>query len=84
MYHHQVYIHVWDCRAAVARYVRLDAGTMTMERAANWQALEGDAEKAVDAAGGWITQSGHYPCPEQLAARAVWRDGEAEPQEGES
>jgi len=68
----EVFIDVWNCRARLARYEQLPDGGMTWNYAANWEDLEEAAEEAVDAAGGWITASGHYPCPDELAQRAVW------------
>ena len=56
----------------VARYRQVAAYKYEVERAANWPALENDACAAVEAQVGAITEDGHFPCPPELAARAVW------------
>lgn len=78
MYHGQVFIDVWDCKARVARYEQTEDG-IAWYYATNWEDLEAAAAEAVDAAGGWLTMSGHYPCPEELAERATWPPREYEP-----
>lgn len=66
-----VYIDVWNCRAAVSRYVAIPGG-LAGEPATNWEALEDDAIRAVEAQGGAVNWSGHYTCPPDLAEAAVW------------
>jgi hypothetical protein len=69
----QVIISVRDMRALVCRYT----GTpeqISMEAAANWQELTEAAAEAVEAQGGAMNISGHYVCPEELAARARFED----------
>jgi hypothetical protein len=68
------FIDVFNACARVARYVTLPDGSITWEYAMNWEELEEDAIDAVEDAGGWVTGSGHYPCPSALIARAVWPD----------
>ena len=59
-------------RCIVARYRRLMPYEYGIERAANWRELQDDARAAVAAQVGAITEDGHFPCPPELAARAVW------------
>lgn len=68
----EIIINVWNVRAAVSRRRDEPGGAWSYEPAQNWEALEADATEAVEGAGGWITMSGLYPCPPDLAARAVW------------
>jgi hypothetical protein len=65
------FIDVWNCRCAVSRY-RRSGGRIAWETASNWEELEDAARAAVEALGGSVTESGHYPCPDSLAERAVW------------
>jgi hypothetical protein len=64
------FISVWNCRAAVSRYETARGGALTFSLASNWETLEDDAIKAVEAHGGAINLSGHYSCPAELAERA--------------
>jgi hypothetical protein len=69
----KVIISVRDMRALVCRYT----GTpeqIGMQSAANWQELQEGAQEAVEAQGGAMNASGHYACPEDLAARARFED----------
>jgi hypothetical protein len=72
----KVFIDVWDCRAMVAQYRAVEGRpqSVTWRRADNWEALEDQAEEAIEAQGGWITMSGHYECPAELAEKAVFSD----------
>ena len=62
------YISVANGRAAVARV----EGAHTVY-ARNWETLEDDALRAVEAQGGRSTMSAIYKCPPELAARAEWK-----------
>ena len=70
----RVFIDVWNCRAVVSRYEAHPSGGITWAPAANADDLAEAAADAVEAAGGWLTASGHYPCPDDLAERAVFDD----------
>jgi hypothetical protein len=59
-----------DGRATVSRYEVVLGDMLTICLASNWKALEGDAIEAVEAHGGAVNLSGHYPCPATLARRA--------------
>lgn len=63
-----------NARCIVARYRQVGPYTYDLVRAANWQALEDEACAAVQALIGAITDSDVYPCPEDIAQRAVWGD----------
>jgi len=56
----------------VARYQQTGAYTFTLERAANWTALEADARAVVEDLVGAIVEDDVYPCPDALAERAEW------------
>lgn len=73
--HNLPIISVENGRVLVARYRDAGHHTFQVQIAANWEALEGDAKLAVEAMVGAIIGSEHYPCPEALAARAVWPAG---------
>lgn len=67
------FIDVANSQARVARWRGLGAGAgWQTVLASNWEALEADAAQAVEQAGGYITMSGQYACPPELAARAEW------------
>jgi len=68
-----VFIVVRNQRCIVARF-RATARheVYAIEEAANWRELEDNARQAVEAQVGAITHDEHYPCPAELAARAVW------------
>lgn len=70
-----VFICVWNCRAAVSRYTRVEGG-IAIESATNWEALEEDAITIIEAQGGAYNMSGHYICSPDLAARATWEEVE--------
>jgi hypothetical protein len=69
----KVIISVRDNRALVCRYTGTPEA-IEMEAAANWQELQEGAQAAVEAQGGALNLSGHYACPEELAARARFPD----------
>lgn len=68
-------IQVAGGRCIVARYRQIAPYEYTLEYATNWPALEADARQVVQDFIGAITGSDVFPCPDDLAARAVW-DGE--------
>ena len=72
-----VFIEVFKRRAMISRY-RLTQGeeqfNYDVERAVNWRELEPDAVATVKVLGGTLRQHNHYPCPDDLAARAIWTD----------
>lgn len=72
MYPGEVIVDVWNCRAAVARYVAVVGGGISSQLADNWEDLEPTAVDAIEDFGGAVNVSGHYPCPADLAALAVW------------
>lgn len=74
MYNGQVIINVSNQRATVAQYVGV-CGGVKMEPAQNWQELEPEALAAVEATQASVAMSGYYPCPPELAQRAVFRAG---------
>lgn len=69
------FISVANTRAIVARSVPLGQGRgWKQQDATNWEQLEDEAAVAVSAQGGYITLSGVYTCPPELAARAEFED----------
>ena len=66
-----VFIAVEVGRCAVARYVQTAPYTFAVQRAANWEDLEESARQAVEDLVGAPVDD-HYPCPDDLAALAVW------------
>lgn len=66
-----VIISVWNGEAKVARW-RSRGERFFLEPAKNAEELAAQAEVAVYAQGGALNWSGHYDCPEELAAKAVW------------
>lgn len=67
-----VVIQVKRGRCRVARYRETTPYTYELELARNWAALEDAARQAVETLVGAIVEDEHYPCPEALAAQAVW------------
>lgn len=65
-------ISVADGRATVGRWQPDPTGGATFQAARNWRELEAAAAGAVEDAGGAQNLSGLYPCPADLAARAIW------------
>lgn len=72
--HNLVFILVDLGACAVARYIETEPYVFKVQRAANWEALVADAHDAVVELYGAITGDDHLPCPEELAAWAVWGD----------
>jgi hypothetical protein len=56
----------------VARYIEYAPFMFEVQLADNWQALEPAALAAVTAQIGAISGPDIYPCPDDLAALAVW------------
>lgn len=71
MYPGVIFINVWNCRALVAQYVSVPGG-MSFEHATNAFDLEAEAIEAIQKQGGGFNMSGHYVCPADLAAKAVF------------
>ncbi len=67
-------IAVQNQRCIVSRYIRTSRFTFEVQPATNWQDLESAARVAVEDQVGAITGDDHYPCPEDLAALAVWSE----------
>ena len=67
-------ISVANLRSVVSRQHPRGNG-YDLEPAANWEDLEDEAAQAVLQAGGGVNLSGLYPCPPDLAERALWRVG---------
>ena len=70
----RVIVQVRAQRCLVARYRLAGAQTFEVQPAANWEALEPDARAAVEERFGAITEDDQFPCPDDLAARAIWPD----------
>jgi hypothetical protein len=70
--HNRIFILVEGRRCIVARYQQTATYEYAVEYASNWPDLEAEAKQAVEDQVGAITEDGHFPCPEALAARAVW------------
>ncbi len=70
MYPGAITISVWNCRAAVVRWLAAGPHASTFEAAGNWEDLEDAAIAEVEEQGGAINWSGHYRCSAALAARA--------------
>ena len=69
----EVFISVADCAASVARWRGAGRGNEWVTVIAlNADELAASAQQSVEAQGGALTASGIYPCPPELAARAVW------------
>jgi hypothetical protein len=67
-----VIIAVRQRRAQVSRYRQTGRFTYELETARNWQAIETEAVRAVEDLIGAIVENADYPCPPELAAKAVW------------
>jgi hypothetical protein len=65
-------ISVENNRCIVSRYVQTAPYTFRVQPAQNWEDLESAARVAVEDQVGAITGDDHYPCPDDLAAGAVW------------
>jgi len=59
-------------RVQVARYIEVGTHAFEVQLADNWEALEEDARRVVEDQIGAITIDDHFPCPDDLAGRAVW------------
>lgn len=66
-----IIIDVRGGRAIVSQWRILKSGEGPVS-AANASELEEDAAQAVEGMGGYLTLSGQYPCPCELAERATW------------
>ncbi len=66
------FIQTTKGRAIVARYRQTSKRRFEIQYAANWEALESEAAEAVEEQGGSVADEGHYPCPPELAAQAIW------------
>ena len=71
--HNRTIILVRGGRCIVARYRQVAPYQFDVEPAINWQDLEHDARQAVEDLAGFPADD-HYPCPDELAARAEWAD----------
>ena len=71
--HNRTIILVRGARCIVARYRQTAPYRFEIEPATNWQDLEDDARQAVEDLAG-APADDHYPCPDELAARAEWAD----------
>ena len=71
--HNRTIILVRGGRCIVARYRQTAPYRFDVQPATNWQDLEDDARQAVEDLVG-APADDHYPCPEDLAARAEWAD----------
>lgn len=74
-------ISVANGRATVGRWQPDPTGGASFQAARNWYELEARAAEGVEDAGGAQNLSGLYPCPADLAARAIWHhDPPTDPQ----
>ena len=69
--HKKAIIVVEQGRYAVSRYVEVAPYRFEVQPAENWEALEPLALALVESEVG-AAAADHYPCPEDLAALAVW------------
>ncbi len=69
-----VVIEVRDGHAYVSRFIETPNGDLTLQAAANVDALEADALAVLAQKGGGAKpiMGGRYTCPPELAARATW------------
>jgi hypothetical protein len=67
-----IVISISDCHAVVSRYRSLPNGAISWECACNAEELEADAIAAIAAQRTPFTLGAPYPCPPEVAARAVW------------
>jgi hypothetical protein len=61
-------------RCIVSRYRQTAPYTFDVQPATNWEALEPDARTTAEAQIGALVEDDDLPCPDELAARAVWPD----------
>jgi hypothetical protein len=69
-----VIIAIRSQRCMVSRYLQTASYTFDVQPATNWEALEMDARRAAEAQIGALVEDDDLPCPDDLAARAVWLD----------
>ncbi len=69
-----IVITLSECHAVVSRYRPLPNGSLSCECACNAAELEADAIAAIAALGTPFALGTPYPCPPEIAARAVWPD----------
>jgi hypothetical protein len=67
-----VIIAIRSQRCIVSRYLQIAPYTFDVQSAVNWEALERDARQAAEAQIGALVEDDDLPCPDELAARAVW------------
>ena len=65
-------IAIRNQRCMVSRYLQIAPYAFDVQPAANWEALEPDARRAAEAQIGALVEDDELPCPDELAARAVW------------
>jgi hypothetical protein len=65
-------IAVRDRRCMVSRYLRIAPYTIDVQPATNWEVLEPEARRAAEAHIGALVEDDDLPCPDELAARALW------------
>ena len=73
-----IVISIFDCHAVVSRYRPLPNGSLSCECACNAAGLEADAIATMAAQGTPFTLGAPYPCPPEIAARAVSPDRPAD------
>lgn len=73
--HKETFIAVRHGRAFVSRHIEDNDGSFTWQSAVNETEIEHEAIAAVKAQGGDLTKDGHYDCPPELAAKAIWTLG---------
>ncbi len=69
--HKRAIIVVENIRYMVARYIEIMPHRFEVQPAENWEALELLALALVESEIG-AAAADHYPCPDELAALAVW------------
>ncbi len=74
--HKKAIIAVEQGRYMVSRYLERAPYRFEVQPAANWEDLEPLAVAAVESEVG-AAAADHYPCPDALAALAVWPETEA-------
>jgi hypothetical protein len=72
----RIIIRVRAERCMVARFRETEPFIYAVEFAANWEDLEPDARQAAQAQVGALVVNEDLDCPSDLAARAVWPEGE--------
>jgi hypothetical protein len=59
-------------RCIVSRYLQTAPYTFDVQPATNWEGLEPEARRAAEAHIGALVEDDDLPCPDELAARALW------------